>query len=116
MVGSVASNFRGTANDGHEVQLKNSIGRAPVVLYFYPNNATVGCVDEICSLKDNFGALSRLKATIYGISGDSVQSHHKFARKYGLPFLLISDPNHRIARLYDADDPFGEKRTAIVID
>ena len=41
-----------------------------------------------------------------GISKDSVDSHKKFAEKFNLPFVLLSDPKADIMKKYRA---FGKK-------
>jgi len=61
-----------------------------VLLYFYPRDNTPGCTIEACEIRDNFTEFSRLKAVVFGISADSVASHHKFIQKYKLPFTLLS--------------------------
>ena len=86
------------------------------MLYFYPKDDTPGCTKEACSLRDNFSAFRDLKATVYGISYDSVKSHQEFIQKYKLPFVLLSDLDHSIAKAYGADGLFVAKRQSFVID
>ncbi len=73
-----------------------------IVLYFYPKDDTPGCTKEACDFRDNHGALEASGAVVLGVSGDSEKSHAKFAEKYSLPFSLLVDGEHDIARAYGA--------------
>ena len=115
-VGSAAPDFTARASDGSQVHLFAMLDRAPIVLYFYPMDDTPGCTKEACSLRDNFSAFRDLKATVLGVSYDSVESHRKFIQKYYLPFLLLSDPDHAVAKAYGANGLFVAKRQTFVID
>lgn len=99
-VGDQAPDFEAPTSDGTLVGLKDFIGKKTVVLYFYPKDDTSGCTREACSFRDNLQSLRKLGAEVIGVSVDSVDSHKKFAAKYRLPFLLISDKEKRIARAY----------------
>ncbi len=74
---------------------------APLVLYFYPRDNTPGCTKEGQDFAAAHPAFRKCKATILGISPDSVESHHKFRKKMGFPFDLLSDPSRRVCTLYD---------------
>lgn len=86
---------------GEEVRLRDLKGRW-VVLYFYPRDDTAGCTKEACSFRDNHAAIQATGATVLGVSGDSEASHEKFASKYNLPFQLLVDEDHSVARAYGA--------------
>jgi peroxiredoxin Q/BCP len=96
-VGDAAPDFEGSTADGTRLGLKNFIGKKNVVLYFYPKDDTPSCTKEACSFRDNLRPIRSLGAEIVGVSLDSVESHKKFATKYGLVFPLISDKGKRIA-------------------
>ncbi len=115
-VGSPAPDFTAPASDGSRVRLSEWFNRAPIVLYFYPKDDTPGCTKEACSLRDNFAAFHDLKATLFGVSYDTVKSHQKFIQKYHLPFLLLSDLDHSIAKTYGASGLFVASRQTFVID
>lgn len=70
-----------------------------VVLYFYPKDDTPGCTKQACALRDGWQDLSK-KATVFGVSVDTIAKHRKFIGKYDLPFPLLSDPDHRIAEAF----------------
>lgn len=68
----------------------------PFVLYFYPKDDTPGCTTEACGFRDALPAFKKLKATVIGVSKDSVKSHAKFAEKFSLPFPLASDEEGKV--------------------
>ena len=72
-----------------------------VVLYFYPRDNTPGCTRQACAFAAAYGAFQARNAAVIGVSKDSAASHQKFAAKYELPFLLLSDPDHAVLELYD---------------
>ena len=106
---------------GGEVTLQCLAGRV-VVLYFYPKDDTPGCTVQACGLRDAWEEV-RAKAAVFGVSVDSVASHEKFIGKHGLPFPLLSDPDHAVAEAYGVwveKSMYGKKymgveRTTVVI-
>lgn len=76
-----------------------------LVIYFYPKDNTPGCTREACDFRDNFELLKD-KATVVGISADSIESHKKFKEKYGLPFPLLSDEGKTVIKKFRS---FGKK-------
>ncbi len=100
------------------IKLSDYFGKSVVLLAFYPADWSGGCTKEVCMLRDNFSELSTLKAEVLGISGDYVFSHREWAHYHNLPFKLLSDHTHTVAKLYDSyNDSSGfNKRTVFVID
>lgn len=94
-VGMRAPDFTLADKDGKPVSLSDFTGRR-VVVYFYPKDSTPGCTRQACAFAASYGEFQALDVPVIGISRDSVSSHVKFAEKYALPFLLLSDPE-RIA-------------------
>ena len=94
-----AKDFTLQASNGKDVSLSDYKGKA-VILYFYPKDATPGCTTEACDFRDNSGVIKEENAEILGISLDSVNSHEKFIEKNNLPFLLLSDPDHKVCEMY----------------
>ena len=103
--GTMAPDFTLTTDGGGEVTLSDFRGQR-VVLYFYPKDDTPGCTTEACNFRDDYSEILAAGAAVLGVSPDSVQSHDKFKLKYGLPFALLSDPEHQVAEMYGA---WGEK-------
>ena len=100
------------------VSLSDFAGKRLVVLAFYPADWSTGCTKEVCAMRDNFAALQALDAEVLAISGDYVWSHHEWARSLNLPFKLLSDHAHLVAKQYNS---FNEKsmynrRTVFVVD
>jgi peroxiredoxin Q/BCP len=89
-----------------------------VILAFYPADWSGGCTTEVCTLRDTFAELSKLNAMVLGISGDYVFSHHEWAKFHKLQFPLLSDHDHKVARLYASymEDAGYNKRTVFLID
>jgi len=102
----LAPDFTLTSDEGEEITLSQFRGRK-VVLYFYPKDDTPGCTKEACSFRDDYSLFALKGAVVIGVSPDSASSHQKFRAKYGLPFYLLSDPDHRVAEAYGA---WGEKK------
>lgn len=73
-----------------------------LVLYFYPKNDTPGCTEEACAFRDDLFQIEKLNARVVGISVDDTESHAAFARKYNLPFPLLSDKDGKVAHHYGA--------------
>ncbi len=116
--GDPAPDFDGPTSDGSKLGLKNFLGKKNVVLYFYSKDDTPGCTKEACSFRDNLQPIRDMGAEIIGVSLDSIQSHSKFASKYGLSFPLISDKAKRIANAYGVlkDTGTSTNRVTFVID
>ena len=94
-----AKDFTLQASNGKDVSLSDYKGKA-VILYFYPKDSTPGCTTEACDFRDNSGVIKEGNAEILGISLDSINSHEKFIEKNDLPFLLLSDPDHKVCEIY----------------
>lgn len=98
-IGSEVPNFTLPASNGEHVSLSDYRGNK-VVIYFYPKNMTPACTNEACGFRDNFGSLQQEGAVVLGISTDPLKSHDKFIQKYDLPFLLLSDEEHKVCSLF----------------
>lgn len=103
--GSKAANFLLEGSDGKKHKLAEFRGRY-LVLYFYPKDDTPGCTKEACSFNENIKKIKDLGAEIVGVSKDDLKSHEKFRSKYGLEFLLLSDPESKVIKEYGA---FGDR-------
>lgn len=99
-VGDTIPDFTSKDSDGNDFDSQNYIGKQPLVIYFYPKDDTPGCTVEACSFRDNYQDFKDLGAEVIGISSDSVASHIKFKSKYKLPFILLSDNDKKIRKLF----------------
>ncbi|MGI0479313.1 peroxiredoxin [Geminocystis sp. CENA526] len=100
-VGDRAPDFTLPSATGENVSLKDFFGKKAVVVYFYPKDDTPGCTAESCAFRDSYEIFKEAGAEIIGISSDSVQSHQQFASKYQLPFILLSDSQNQVRKLFD---------------
>jgi thioredoxin-dependent peroxiredoxin len=116
-VGDPAPGFQLSDQSGNPVSLETFRGK-PLVLYFYPKDDTPGCTAESCAFRDQYEVFQSTGATVVGISGDSPESHQKFASKYQLPFTLLSDPGDQVRKAFGATTAFGliPGRITYVID
>ena len=121
--GMQAPAFTLADKDGNMVSLSDFLGKK-VVLYFYPKDNTPGCTRQACAFGAAYKEFEEKNAVIIGISKDSVVSHAKFAEKYKLPFILLSDPERQAIEAYGVWRPkllygksfLGIVRTTFVID
>jgi peroxiredoxin Q/BCP len=97
--GQAAPDFTLPTTGGREVTLSSLRGH-PVVLYFYPADDTPGCTTQACDLRDMYTQITGSNAVVLGVSPDDVESHGRFATKFGLPFTLLSDPDHTVSTEY----------------
>ena len=97
--GMKAPDFTLSDKDGNLVRLSDFLGRK-VVVYFYPKDNTPGCTRQACAFAQSYGAFQGKNTVVIGISKDSVASHLKFAQKYDLPFVLLSDPELQAIQAY----------------
>lgn len=98
-VGTKAPDFTLKNQEGQEVSLSQFAGKR-VVLYFYPRDNTPGCTRQACGFAQNYEGFIQRDVVVIGVSKDSVASHLKFAQKYELPFVLLSDPDLQAIQAY----------------
>ena len=118
-----APDFTLADKNGQEVSLSDLRG-SKVVLYFYPKDNTPGCTRQACAFAEAYSVFEELGVKIVGISKDSIASHVKFAEKYNLPFILLSDPERKAIESYGVWQEkklcgkigMGVVRTTFIID
>ncbi len=109
--------------NGNDVSLSDFLGKK-VVLYFYPRDNTPGCTRQACAFAGAYKQFEAKGVEVIGVSKDSVASHVKFAEKYDLPFILLSDPDRIAIEAYGVWQEkkqygkvaFGVVRTTFIID
>lgn len=122
-VGMKAPEFTLNDKDGNPVSLSDFAGKK-VVLYFYPKDNTPGCTRQACAFAAAYEGFKSKNVVVIGISKDSVASHQKFAQKYDLPFILLSDPERLAIESYGVWQEkklygkvsMGVVRTTFIID
>jgi peroxiredoxin Q/BCP len=117
-VGDEAPDFTLKSQNVEDVTLSEFRGKKNVVLYFYPKDETPGCTREACTFRDSYELFSDLGAEVIGVSADTVESHKAFAEHYNLPFILLSDLDNRVRKLYGATSALGfiSGRVTFIID
>ena len=121
--GMQAPAFTLTDKNRKMVSLSDFLGKK-VVLYFYPKDNTPGCTRQACAFAAAYSEFEKKNAVVIGISKDSVSSHEKFAKKYNLPFILLSDPELQAIQSYGVwqekklygKTSMGVVRTTFLID
>lgn len=115
-VGASVPRVSGTAHTGEKVDLGALEGR-PAVVYFYPKDDTPGCTVEAQEIRDLWTELQGTGAVVIGVSTDDTTSHQAFADKHALPFLLLPDTDHRVAKAFGVPLENGRaRRVTFVID
>ncbi len=122
-IGMQVPYFELETNSGETVTLSKFKG-TNVVLYFYPKDMTPGCTTEACDFRDQIQQFTEVNAVILGVSPDPVERHQKFVEKYGLPFLLLADTEHRLAEAFGVwklkknfgKEYMGIERSTFIID
>jgi peroxiredoxin Q/BCP len=98
-IGDKLPHFTAVKQDGTAFD-SNSIQNKSVVIYFYPKDNTPGCTTQACSFRDAYQDFQDLGAEVIGVSGDSVSSHQNFQQKHKLPFILLSDSDRKLRKLF----------------
>jgi peroxiredoxin Q/BCP len=122
-IGLPAPAFELPATNGAQIKLSDFRGKN-VVLYFYPKDLTTSCINEACDFRDKTEDFALIDTVVLGVSMDPIKQHHRFIDKYNLPFLLLTDEDHKVAELYEVwqlkklygKEYMGIVRSTFVID
>jgi peroxiredoxin Q/BCP len=117
-VGDPAPDFTLPRSDGTSFRLSEAVRRRVVVLYFYPKDETMGCTAEACAFRDQYEVFTEAGAEVVGVSADSSASHQAFATHHRLPFVLLTDADGAVRKLYGVGKALGilDGRITYVID
>jgi len=99
-LGKKAPDFKLPASNGEDLRLSSLRGQK-VVIYFYPKDLTAACTQQSCNFRNAYAEYREHNAVVLGISTDPIKTHLRFIDKNDLPFVLLSDPDHRVCELYD---------------
>lgn len=116
--GERAPEFTLPDETGTDRSLTQLLRTEALVLYFYPADFTPGCTRQACTLRDLHAEIERAGLRVVGISPQSPASHAKFKAKYQLPFVLLSDQQKTVAKMYGVNGPLGigVRRATFLID
>ena len=98
-IGDKIPEYLGTDAEGRRITSDMFAGK-PLIIYFYPKDNTPGCTAEACSVRDGYQSLVSKGFTVIGSSKDSPASHVKFADKFSLPFMLLSDEDTSVNQAF----------------
>ncbi len=98
-IGDKIPSFSAKDQYGNPFKLDTLVGEKGIVLYFYPKDFTPGCTKEACQFARDYAMFKALGVEVIGVSSDRVCAHHRFTKKYDLPFVLLSDPKQKIRHL-----------------
>jgi peroxiredoxin Q/BCP len=99
-VGDKVPSFSAIDTNGNLFESNTIVGQKALVIYFYPKDDTLVCTEQACSFRDQYEDFKTLGAEVIGVSSDSVKSHQKFASRYQLPFVLLSDSDKKLRKLF----------------
>ena len=110
-----APDFELQSDNGENFRLSDHAGER-VLLVFYPGDNTPVCTAQLCEYRDGIESFADLGVTVIGISSDDLESHQDFRAKHDLPFVLLSDPDLQVAKLYGCKGALGMKRAVYLVD
>lgn len=110
-----APDFTLMDDGGKEFTLSSHRGEK-ILLVFYPGDNTPVCTKQLCEYRDGLEAFDGLGVRVVGISKDNARSHQQFRQKHQLPFALLSDPELKVAELYNSKGMLGMKRSVFLVD
>lgn len=92
--------------EGNWFHSNDHVGKAPLVIFFYPKDFTPGCTAEACAFRDHYEDFTEAGALVVGISSDSQDSHRSFSKRHRLPFILLSDPDRKARKQFRVENRF----------
>jgi peroxiredoxin Q/BCP len=110
-----APDFTLEGDNGENYRLSEHLGER-ILLVFYPGDNTPVCTAQLCEYRDGIEAFADLGVSVVGISSDDLDSHRAFRSKHDLPFVLLSDPDLKVAKLYGSKGAMGMKRSVFLVD
>ncbi len=110
-----APDFTLQSDNGDDYHLSAHAGER-VLLVFYPGDNTPVCTRQLCEYRDGIESFAELGVDVVGISSDDLESHQAFRSKHDLPFVLLSDPDLKVAKLYGCKGALGMKRAVFLVD
>ena len=117
-IGSRAPEFTLPDQDDRPVSLSTLLNQGPLILYFYPADFTPGCTREACMLRDMHSEIQKVGLRVAGVSPQAPERHTEFRKTYSLPFILLSDVEKFVVKMYEVNGPLGlgVRRATYLID
>ena len=107
VVGDQMPDFSLSSGEGQRVTRADLLGKGPIVLYFYPKDDTPGCTAQACAFRDAYEDFTDAGAVVVGVSSDSAEDHRAFALEYGLPFVILADPDEALREAFGVPKSLG---------
>lgn len=114
--GDKVPSFKLYDQDGNLFNIDEYLSKQILVIYFYPKDDTPGCTKQACTFRDHYEDFKDAGALVIGISSQSIESHKKFTSKYNLPFILLSDGNNEVRKLFKLNSGVIPARVTFVVD
>jgi peroxiredoxin Q/BCP len=99
-IGDMIPTFTLKDQNNNDFDISSLLGRKKLVIFFYPEDGSLNCTREACYFRDLSDVFDEVDALVIGISGQSVESHKKFAEKNGLKYTLLSDTRNIVRKLF----------------
>jgi len=99
-IGDKIPDFMLPDQDGNEFLMRKIVGKKNLVVYFYPKDESLACTMEACKFRDYFEDFINHECDVIGISSDSIESHQRFSKNLGLPFVLLSDEENKVRNIF----------------
>jgi peroxiredoxin Q/BCP len=105
-VGDAVPSFTLKDQDGKTFNIADEIGKHTLIIYFYPKDESMVCTKEACAFRDSFADFTKAGAQVIGINAGTVESHKSFQKNHQLPFILLSDPDNRVLKMFGVKSKF----------
>ncbi|EHQ30243.1 peroxiredoxin [Mucilaginibacter paludis] len=105
-VGDAVPSFSLKDQDGKLFNIKDAIGKHILIVYFYPKDESMVCTKEACAFRDSFADFTKAGAQVIGINAGTVESHKNFQKNHQLPFILLSDPDNKVLKMFGVKNKF----------
>ncbi|MGP8215457.1 MAG: peroxiredoxin [Bacteroidia bacterium] len=115
-VGDMAPLFTLQNQDGQQFNMKDSVGKKIIVIFFYPKDESSVCTKEACAFRDSMSYIADAGAMVIGINQGSIESHKKFQQDYKLPYQLLSDPDEKVIAAFGVKGIMLTDRVTFVVD
>jgi len=100
-IGDNVDDFELQTSEGTTFSLRELEGQWKII-FFYAKSGSPTCKRGCLSFKEQYDLFRSLNppVEVIGISQDSIEQHREFKREMGLPFIILSDPERRVAELF----------------
>jgi len=99
-IGDIVPHFSLHDQNGNIFDISTILGKKKLVIFFYPQDGSLNCTREACYFRDLSDVFNEAGAVVVGISGQSVERHKDFAEKNCLTYLILSDNEGAVRKLF----------------